>query len=449
MNTHQPRQLLITGSYILTLDNQLGDLPTGDILIHGSRISQIAPRITPGPDFTGQTIDASGMIAAPGLIDNHRHLWQSLVRGQSANHTFGQYFTHTLEDLSARYSPEDIYLANLLSLYEALDAGITTLLDWSHATNTPEHAAAALQALCDSPARAVFAYGPPSNAWWQSDGPPTTEQVTNLHTAHRATANRDLVGFALAIRGPEFSHRHRCQADLELARGLGIPITTHAGIPGFYHQSPTVRLLDREGLLDSDLTFVHCNAMTTDDFRIIAEAGAHVSCSPEVEMQMGFGPAPLAAILAGGARPTVSVDVVSAIGGDLLTQTRILLQSHRAAAHQHHLATAGTPLDILPVATRDALAYATSYAAASLGLQDQIGTLTPGKQADLVLYQAGDLNLFLAEPGAALIQAAHPGNIDSVLVAGRIVKQHRRLVGPDLDQLRAKARRAHKRLLTR
>jgi cytosine/adenosine deaminase-related metal-dependent hydrolase len=445
---HHPPQLLIKAGYILTMDDQLGDLPTGDILIEGSTILQVAPQIHTGPDWTGQTIDATGMIVTPGLIDNHRHLWQSLIRSGSANHTFGQYFTHSLEQLSARYTPEDIYLGNLLSVYEALAAGVTTLLDWSHATNTPEHAAAALQALTDSGARAVFGYGPPSIHWWKPDGPPTAEDVTTLHTAHRHAANGNRrVSLALAIRGPEFSPENRWRDDLDLARDLAIPVTMHAGVPGFHHQAPSARLIAEAGLLDEDVTFVHCNAMTADDFAIIADGRGHVSCSPEVEMQMGFGPAPLAAILAGGAHPTVSVDVVSAIGGDLLTQLRFLLQTQRAADHTTAMATTGTPLETLPVTTRQALAYPTTNAAASLGQTDRIGTLTPGKQADLVLFDTTDLNLFLAEPTAALVQAAHPGNVHTVLVAGQILKRDKQLVGLDLEHLRNKAHHANRRLL--
>jgi cytosine/adenosine deaminase-related metal-dependent hydrolase len=441
----QQRQLLVKSGHVLSMDEQLGELASADILISGTQISQVAPQIQLGPDWQGEVIDATGMIVAPGLIDNHRHLWQSLVRSGSANHTFGQYFTHTLDGLSARYRPEDIYLANLLSVYEALDAGVTTVLDWSHATNTPEHAAAALQALYDSPARAVFAYGPPSVHWWQADGPPTAADVTSLYTAHQARgAAEGRVGFALAIRGPEFSPEARWRADLELARELSVPVTMHAGVPGFHHQAPSVRLIAQAGLLGRDVTFVHCNAMSIEDFRLIAAAGAHVSCSPEVEMQMGFGFAPLGAILAGGARPSVSVDVVSAVGGDLLTQLRFLLQTHRAFDHQAFRELSGTPLQSLQVSTREVLEYVTGHAAASLGLADRIGSLAAGRQADLVLYDAGDLNLLLAEPAAGLVQAAHPGNVHTVVVAGQVVKRDKQLLGCDLQQLRGKARHAHR-----
>ncbi|MPZ28584.1 MAG: amidohydrolase family protein [Micromonosporaceae bacterium] len=439
------RRLLIHSGYPLTMDDQLGDLPTGDILIEGSQIIDVAPSIPLAATWRGEVIDATGMFVTPGLIDNHRHLWQSLIRGLSANFTFGEYFAHALEDLSGRFTPEDIYLGNLLSCYEALDAGVTTVLDWSHALNTPAHAAAALQALQGSGARATFAYGPPSIQWWHSDGAPAPADVARLHAEHRSSDS--LVSVAMAIRGPEFSPPARWRADLELARDLRIRVTMHAGVPGFHERAPSARLTARAGLLGPDLTFVHCNAMDTDDFAIVAQAGAHVSCSPEVEMQKGFGLSPLGSILAAGVRPTVSVDVVTAIGGDLLTQLRFLLQTQRAVDHRTALEQTGTPLEVLPTTTRDVLPYVTSNAAASLGLADQIGTLTPGKQADLALYDASDLNLFLAEPTAGLVQAAHPGNVHTVLVAGHVVKRDKQLVGLDLEHLRGKARHANRRLL--
>jgi cytosine/adenosine deaminase-related metal-dependent hydrolase len=441
---HPQPQLLVKAGHVLTMDGQLGDLSTGDILVEGSRIIAVAPEITPQPGWRGEVIDAAGMLVTPGLVDNHRHMWQSLIRGASANHTFGEYFAHALEELSARFTPEDIYLGNLLSAYEALDAGVTTVLDWSHALNTPAHAAAALHALEDSGARAVFAYGPPSIAWWDSGGAPTPADVTSLYEQRRTDS---LVRFGMAIRGPEFSAEDRWRSDLALARDLGVPVTMHAGVPGFHDRTPSARLIAAAGLLGPDLTFVHCNAMTVDDFRIIAAAGAHVSCSPEVEMQKGFGLPPLGAMLAGGARPTVSVDVVTAIGGDLLTQLRFLLQTQRAVEHRTALEQTGSPLEALPVTTRDVLPYVTTNPAASLGLADQIGSLTPGRRADIVVYDTTDLNLYLSEPTAALVQSAHPGNVHTVLVDGHIVKRHKQLVGLDLTELRAKAHHANQRLL--
>jgi cytosine/adenosine deaminase-related metal-dependent hydrolase len=430
---------LIKGGYVLTMDPALGDLPTGEVLIDGDEIVQVATRVDSHRASRAEKIDASGMIVMPGLIDNHRHMWESLIRGYAANLTFDQYFGAVLFGVSPRLTPDDVFLGNLLGAYEALDSGITTILDWSHGTNTQEHAVQAIRGLQRSGARAVFAYGSPAGNP-SPDAPPAPDDV---RAAHALLADDPLVGLAVAGASPEFVDMGRVAADIALARELGVNITMHA-LGGPAGSSP--RLLDDAGLMGSDLTFIHCNAFTRDDFELVAAHGAHISSAPEVEMQMGLGASPLTLMLASGINPTVSVDIVAAVGGDLFNPLRFILQTQRMFDHLAALEN-GAPLPSLPVSTRDVLPYATTHSAASLGLADRIGSLTPGKQADVTLVSALDLNMFLAEPSAALVQAAHPGNVDTVLVAGRVVKRHKELVDVDLAPLRRKAQRASQRLL--
>jgi 5-methylthioadenosine/S-adenosylhomocysteine deaminase len=430
---------LITGGYVLTMDPALGDLPNGEVLIEDDRIVEVAARV--GSRRAGaERIDASGMIVMPGLVDNHRHMWESLIRGVAANLTFNQYFATVIFGISPRLTPDDVFLGNLLSAYESLDSGITTILDWSHGTNTHEHALSAIEGLQQSGTRAVFAYGQPASDT-SPGSPPTPDDVRD---AAEVLEDDPLVELAIAANSPEFGDFGRIAADIGLARELGVRITMHAlgGTPA--GSSP--RQLDNAGLMGSDLTFIHCNAFTGEDFALVAEHGAHISSAPEVEMQMGLGRAPLGLMLDSGIRPTVSVDIVAAIGGELFSQLRFILQTERLF---EHLAAqeSGTPLPSLPISTRDVLPYATTHPAASLGLEDKIGSLTPGKQADVTVVNALDLNLFLAEPSAALVQAAHPGNVEAVLVAGRAVKRDGRLVGVDLAPLRRQARAANQRLL--
>jgi 5-methylthioadenosine/S-adenosylhomocysteine deaminase len=437
------KKILIKDGYVITMDGKLGDIADGAVLIEDGQIVKVGKDV----DAHGaEVMDARGMIVMPGLIDNHRHMWQGLIRGASANHTFGEYFGFSLEKLSAKFTPEDIYLGNLLCAYEALNDGVTTVLDWSHATNTIDHAKAAVKGLEDAGGRAVFAYGPPSIEWWNPKGQPNPDDVRAVH--EHISKKKGLVSMAIAIRGPEFSDMDRVKADIALARELKIRVTMHAGIPGFHDKTPSAKLIDQAGLLGDDITFVHCNAMHEDDFALIAKKGAHVSGSPEVEMQMGFGPSPMGTMLKGGAKPTVSVDVVTAVGGHLLTQLRFMLQTQRMfdnlAAVQ---ASGGKPLESLPVKTKEVLPYVTTNPAESLGMADKIGSLTPGKQADIILVNMNDFNMFLSEPSAALVQSAHPGNVDTVMVAGNIVKRKGKLLASGLDQLREKAAKANARLL--
>jgi len=433
------RRKLIKGGYVLTMDSQLGDLPTGDVLIDRDRIVAVAPRITAQQAGDAARIDATGMIVMPGLIDNHRHMWQSVIRGVAANLTFGEYFGTVIFGISPRLTPDDVQLGNLLSAYESLESGITTTLDWSHGTNTHAHALAAIEGLRASGARAVFAYGSPAAASGP-DIPPTPDDVRD---AFEVLADEPLVDLAIASGSPEESDAGRVARNIELARELGVGVTMHS-LGGPAGSAP--QLLEAAGLLGDDITFIHNNLFTQADFELIAQRGAHVSSSPEVEMQMGLGPAPLGLMLAAGAHPTVSVDVVPAVAGELFTPLRFILQTERMIAQQQ-AAEAGMPLTSLPITTRDVLPYATTNAAASLGMADRIGSLTPGKQADVILVNALALNTFLAEPSAALVQFAHPGNVDTVLVAGRVVKRGGRLVGVDLGPLRRQAKEANQRLL--
>ncbi len=430
---------LIKGGYVVTMDDAIGDLPTGEVLVDGDEIVEVAARVGDHRASRAERIDATGMIVMPGLVDNHRHMWLSLIRGFAANLTFDQYFGAALFGVSPRLTPDDVFLGNLLSAYEALDSGVTTVLDWSHGTNTHEHALSAIEGLQESGARAVFAYGAPASDL-SPDSPPDPDDV---RAAHALLEDDELVDLAVAAASPEFVDIRRVAADIALGRELGVGVTMHA-LGGPAGSSP--RLLDDAGLMGGDLTFIHCNAFTQQDFELVAAHGAHISSSPEVEMQVGLGPAPLALMLAAGITPTVSVDIVAAVGGDLFTPLRFILQTQRMFDHQEAIEN-GAPLPSLLISTRDVLPYATTHAAASLGLGDKVGSLTPGKQADVTIVNALDLNLFLSEPSAALVQAAHPGNVDMVLVAGRVVKRRNELVGVDLAPLRRRARVASQRLL--
>ena len=386
----QPNQgnyTLIRGGHVLTLDPQLGELPRGDVLILGDQIVQVAPNLNlPGP---GEIIDAEGMVVAPGLVDNHRHLWATLLRGFSADHSFGDYFGQVLLTVSPKLTTDDVYLGCLLGAYEALNTGVTTVLDWNHGTNTRDHALSAVTALRDSGIRALFGYSSPAADSVRADAPPS---VIDLDAVYGMVEYDPLVGMAVATRNPESADTaglQRIADDVAQARRLGVPVTLHTGF-GSGRSAP--QWLADEGLLGPDMTLVHGNAFTPAELALIAGAGAWVSVSPDTELQMGLGAPPLRAMLDAGVRPTVSVDVVTAADSDLRVQLRLLLQTQRMLDHAAGL---GGPL--LPYSA--ALAYVTGHAAASLGLDDRIGVLAPGRQADLVLID-------LADPGLAPVDDA-------------------------------------------
>lgn len=434
----QPNQgnyTLIRGGHVLTLDPQLGELPRGDVLILGDQIVQVAPNLNlPGP---GEIIDAEGMVVAPGLVDNHRHLWATLLRGFSADHSFGDYFGQVLLTVSPKLTTDDVYLGCLLGAYEALNTGVTTVLDWNHGTNTRDHALSAVTALRDSGIRALFGYSSPAADSVRADAPPS---VIDLDAVYGMVEYDPLVGMAVATRNPESADTaglQRIADDVAQARRLGMPVTLHTGF-GSGRSAP--QWLADEGLLGPDMTLVHGNAFTPAELALIAGAGAWVSVSPDTELQMGLGAPPLRAMLDAGVRPTVSVDVVTAADSDLRVQLRLLLQTQRMLDHAAGL---GGPL--LPYSA--ALAYVTGHAAASLGLDDRIGVLAPGRQADLVLIDLADPGLAPVDDATLAVLTAPASAVDTVLVAGRAAKRNGQLVTGDLGWLRNAARQARTRLL--
>ncbi|MFC6015872.1 amidohydrolase family protein [Plantactinospora solaniradicis] len=433
------RSIVIRGGYLITMDSSLGNITRGDVLFIGSTITGVGPNLSV-PVGT-EVIDASGMIVMPGLIDNHRHLWESLVRGRSVNSTFGQYFADVPLGVSTRLTPDDVYYGTLLGAYEAIDSGITTVLDWAHGTNTRAHALAGIRALSDSGIRAVYAYGPPASAT-APDSPPSNDDIL---AAKALTDNEPMIGLAIGTRNPETATAQvwqRIQQDIRLAQQLGVPVTLHAGLQPVSTYAP--RMLDSVGLLNGNVTFVHGNLFTSADLQLIRSRGAQLTASPLVEMQM-VGPDILPASVAAGIRPAVSADIVAANTGDLFDNLRASVASHRMLAQQAAL-KAGTPLSTLPPpGLRDVLSYVTTNPAAALGITWQIGSLSPGKQADLIVIDSTDLNLFLTDPRDAVVHAAHPGNIAWVFVAGEARKRAGELVA-DLTALRANAKAARDRL---
>lgn len=414
----------------------------GDVLVERDRLAAVGK---PVPDGDAEVVDCRGCIVLPGLVDTHRHLWQSALRGIAADWTLGQYFARMRGHFGGRFRPEDTYAGTLLGAVEALDAGVTTLVDWSHNLNGPEHADAGWQALVDAGGRAMFAYGATNEQALARDPLPHTDDVRRL----RAEVGADdgaRVTLGMAVRGPEFSTMEVAEADWALARELGLPVTVHVG-GGLRGAGGHVAELARRGLLGPDTTYVHCNMLTDAELDAIAAAGGRASVSPEVEANMGHGPAATARLRARGIPTGLSVDVCTTVGGDLFGAMRTALALARGAAHEAALAM-GETLDRVPLTAADVLAMATIEGARAIGLDDRVGSLEPGKQADVLVLRADAPNLApLSDPVAATVLAAGVQNVDAVMVAGRWVKRDGRLCGRDVRAVVERAQRSHDYLL--
>lgn len=426
---------LIRGGMVLSVDPDVGDLPRGDVLIEDERIAAVGEDLSAAD---AQVVDASRRIVMPGLVDTHRHLWQSSLRQIAADWTLGQYVEHMLFGLGHRFTPDDVQVGTLLGAIEVLDAGITTVMDWAHIMRTPEHADAAVSGLRESGVRAVFGYGnphPPAAEWYRKD-------VIRVAEEHFSADGR--VTYAMASNGPEFGPFEDTIVDLELARQLGIRASLHLGV-GLLGEKRAVTEM-RRGLLGPDLIYVHCNTCTDEELRLIAGTGGHVSISPRIEMQMGHGYPATGRLRAAGVEPSLSVDIVSGVGGSLFAEMRGTLEAERG--WQNHLALArGENLAELPITTRDVVRMATIEGARTLGLEDRTGSLTPGKQADIILLDIDRPNLSLVNNLPAAVVLSDNQNVDTVFVAGQMVKAAGRLLGHDLRAVQERALRSRDHLL--
>ncbi len=432
-----PPRILLRGGWIVSMDAAVGDLPQGDLLIEGERIAAVAPRIDAAD---AEIVDASDTIVLPGFVDTHRHTWQTCVRHRYADIDPQIYFAEMLGRKGAAYRPEDVYIGTLLGAVSALDGGITTMLDWAHVQNSPEHTDAAIQALRDAGIRGVFAHGWPlvDGASWMFDsarGHP--EDIRRLRRDHFASDDQ-LLTLAMAGRGPEMAQREVWLADLRLARELGIRSTIHMGA---YARNAPVRgiaQMHAAGVLGEDLTFVHCCHSGCDEIAMMADAGVTASLGVHCELNaQGIGDLPLDRMLAVGIRPSLSGDTETKCSGDMFTQMRHAFAYYRSWMGGGHSTVKNAPASLT---LRDVLAFATLSGAQATGLAHKVGALAPGKQADLMLLRTTDLNLTpVSDAVGAVVLAAHPGNVDTVFVAGRAVKRNGRMVGIDLEGLRQRA----------
>jgi 5-methylthioadenosine/S-adenosylhomocysteine deaminase len=442
-----PNRVLIRGGHVLSMDPDIGDVHGGDILIEDDRIAEVAPSIDAGD---AEVIDASGCIVIPGFVDSHRHTWETVIRGIAPDVSLGGYFDIVLDQLAPAYRAQDVYAGNYRGSLEAIDAGVTTLLDWSHINNTPEHADEAIRGLRDARLRAVYCYGNPNTSladWWYTSTLEAPEDIRRVRDEYFSSPDGRIT-LAMGTRGPGFCTPEVVRHDWELARDVGAPISVHVGMGPYAGRFSMVSQLSEMGLLGSDTTYIHCNYLSDDEFRLIAESGGMVSISPAVEMMMGHGTPPTAQALKHGLKPSLSIDVVTTVPGDMFTQMRFLFASDRLVAHEAAYAAGNTEEPVL-LTCREVLEFATIHGARVCGLEDRTGSLTPGKQADIVILRCDESNTFpIIDPVSTVVLQADTRNVETVFVAGEALKRDGKLVGADLRTARELATSSLDYLLT-
>ncbi len=443
--------LLIKNGTLITMDPQLGDMADGDVLIEGSRIIAVGPRLT-APAGT-ETIDATGMIVMPGLVNAHQHTWQTGIRGIAGDWTLFDYGRHMHAGLATRFTPEDVYLANLVGALNQLNGGVTTLFDWCHNNPTPDHTDRAIDALTEAGIRAVFGHGTPKPQLGKG-GVPTQDYLHPEDEVKRLRQGRlgsddALVTMAMCIRGTDLASYEATVHDIRLARQYELIASFHiGGRMAFNRKTPDGILhLGKDGLLGPHINAVHANKLSDDELRVLADAGASFTATPEVEMQMGHGLPITGRVLALGARPTIGIDVESNISGELIWAARFALQVQRGLDNVSVNET-GKEVSVVSIPSRQALEWITVDGARALNMGDKIGSLTPGKQADLIFVRTDDLNLFPShDPVETVLFQSHSANVDTVLVAGKPLKRAGKLIYPDLAGKKAALAASGNRLL--
>jgi cytosine/adenosine deaminase-related metal-dependent hydrolase len=435
---------LIRGGSVISMDRAIGDLVHGDVLIVDRHIEAIGPHL----DVEDcDVIDARGAIVAPGLIDTHRHVWQSVLRFIAADWSHADYFHAIRGRLGPLFGPDEMYVANLLGAVEALDSGITTMLDWCHNINGPEAADAAVRGLADSGQRSVFAYGNSNDEWVPlPNGTPLSQDVRRVRTQHFSSDDQ-LTTMAVCLRGPQFSSVEATLADFALARELDLPIQVTVGAGRWSTRVRPVEVLHRLGLLADDTTYVHCNTLSNHELRLIADTGGGAAVSPEVEMSMGLGYPATGRLIEVGIAPTPSVDVVTHVSGELFTVMRMAIAAERARMHTLAFER-GEEITQLGLTAEDMLRFGTHDAARTLKLDHKIGRLAPGMEADIIIVSTDAVGMFpMNNPVGTLVYGARASDVRTVFVRGTVVKHDGVLVGIDLPALRNAAVETRDRLL--
>ncbi|HYC56275.1 MAG TPA: amidohydrolase family protein [Candidatus Binatia bacterium] len=428
------RRILIRGGRVLTMDPTLGELPRGDVLIENDRIAAVAAHLDAAD---AEIVDVRGHIVAPGMIDTHRHTWQTQLRAICADWTLVDYFLGIRLAISPVYGAEDVRLGNRLGAIDAIDAGVTTILDFSHCNNTPDHSDAAVEGLRDAGIRAVFGYGFFESS--PSAPPHFLEHRQRLRDFERI-ADRYFSAEGLLQLGVALSETAPAQqtaAEIGAARRRNALIVCHTGC---VWALPTgITELDEAGLLGADQVHVHCNTLRDDEWKRLARAGAKVSISPETELNMGMGRPAFGACERHGIKPTLSCDVLSLNSGDLFSQLRLGLAFKRWADTETMNLRGEDPVYVTTTAYQ-ALEWVTVHAAEAIGQSSRLGSLTPGKQADIIVVGGASPSQHpQIDAAGTLVFQCCARDVRHVWIAGRMRKRDGAVLDVPMTDLLARA----------
>ena len=427
-------RMLIRGGHVLSMDPAVGDLPQGDVLIEGDSIVEVGTQIS----ADAEVVEAGGFIVVPGFVDTHRHTWEAAIRACAPDATLDDYFVEVLDTFAPVYRPEDVYASNLAGALECVNAGITTLVDWSHINNTPDHPDAGVRGLQEAGIRAQYAYGSANTSladyWFNSTIAIPPDDVRRIRETY-FSSDDGLITMALATRGPGFCTDEVVRGEWAMARDLGIPITVHVGMGRVAGRFAMIKQLEGLGLLGPDTTYIHCCYFSEEEWGLVRDSGGMISIATQVEMQMGHGWPPLMKAIEYGMPPSLSIDVVTTVPGDMFTMMRAGFASERARVNAEYWER-DEPIPATMLTARDMLQMATVNGATVAGLGGKVGSLSPGKKADVVLVDARSINVTpYHDPTCAVVLSADVSNVDTVIIGGEVRKRGGRMLA-DVDRAR-------------
>ena len=425
------RPVVLRGGTVLTMDDRHRVLEGADVLVVDDRIAAVGTALEVPPGTA--EIDAAGGIVMPGMIDTHRHMWQTVMRGYGADWTLTQYFVWYYLEHGRIFRPADVFAGNTLSALEAIDAGVTTTVDWSHGLQTVDHAEAAVQALTAVPGRFVLAYGNIQAAPWEWTAEPDVQRF--LRGLRDKASGMLGVQMAFDVTGdPAFPER----AAFEVARDLGLAVTTHAGVWGATNDAG-IRLMHENGFMGQNNVYVHAASLSADSYQRIAATGGSISVSTESEQSAGQGYPPTWQVRRHHIPVSLSMDTSVWWSGDLFSAMRTTLGADRSREHLEAHAK-GETVTQTRLRAEQVVQWATTGGAAALG-RDDLGVIDVGKKADLVLIKNdhSPVSFPLLNPFGHVAFQAQRGDVHTVIVDGRVVKHEHRLLVGDLGRARADA----------
>jgi cytosine/adenosine deaminase-related metal-dependent hydrolase len=414
---------VIRNAYVLTMDATLGDIAGGDVHVRDGAIVAVGKNVSAAG---AEVVDGAGMLVLPGLIETHWHMWSTILRSLSGDRQEHGYFP-TSRTVGTFYTADDMYAAVRLGAAEAINGGITFVHDWCHNVRSPAFAEADLRALKEAGIRARFSYGSPTGA--SNDATIDLDDLTRLSRRWNDFSNGGLLSLGLAWRGAASAATLR---DYEVAKGLGLPISVHAN--NFKNTAGGIADLAARGLLKPGTQIIHAVWASPDEIKAMAANGCVVSMSPYTELRIGFG-MPLAGdMLAAGIPVGLSVDTVALSGDANMFAIMKAIQNVEN----------GRALDEFRMPARRVLEMATIGGARSMGLADRIGSLVPGKRADIIMVDTRAVNLaVVTEPAHLIVEAAQPANVDTVIVDGKFLKRGGRLTRVDTAAVVESARKSY------